>query len=157
MTSLVSMPVDVIRMRSKKNLEGDDERWVVERLDVISVTFPPLTDVPIRRIRKDGEEHWALTSLVDSYDDGKQAERYLCEAPLNHGVDVGDLIVRPIRDESVDYFTILLLKVSELLGSFGGMELIKTKFNCTIPTDTIPSDVLASVAKMIERRKAVGY
>jgi hypothetical protein len=156
-TSLISQPVDCVRLKSKKNREGDDDKLIVTKLDVVGVVFPPMSDVPIRRIEHDGENHWAITSLVDTYDDGKQVSYYKCEAPLDHDIDVGDMIVRVIRDDNTDHPTVLVMRVAELLGTLGGMELIKTKFNCTLWTDEIPEDLLASIMKMVDRRKRVGY
>jgi len=157
--SLISTPVDCIRLRARQNREGDDTSWICERADVISIAFPPLEKVPIRRIRRDKDtRRYQLTSLVSSFEDGEQEKYFTCTSPQAHDVDVKDLIVRVMMDDDVDDSpTVFLLQVAELLGTFGGREVIQQHFNCTIPTDNPPPEIVETIMQMIRRRRAIGW
>ena len=157
--SLVSTPVDCIRLVPRSHpVEGDPVSWICEKADVVSVAFPPLENVPVRKIRKDKETNlYQMTSLVSSFEDGEQSKFFTCQSPIEHDVDVGDLLVRVMMDDNTETPTVFLLQVTELLGTFGGREIIQSKYNCTIPTVQIPQDVINTIIKMIKRRQRISF
>jgi hypothetical protein len=157
--SLISVPIDCIRMKARRHaVEGDDISWICEQADVISIVFPPLQDVPVRKIRKDKKTRlYQMKSLVSSFEDGEEAKFFTCISPQAHDVDVDDLLIRVMMDDDGDAPTVFLLQITELLGTFGGRMLIQQKFNATIPTVQIPQEVLETVVQMIERRRAIGW
>jgi hypothetical protein len=72
-------------------------------------------------------------------------------------IDINDLLFRVLLDDTGDYPTVLILRVSELLGTFGEHEHIKLSFNVTIPTDDIPQEIVDTVCQMIDRRRTIGW
>lgn len=154
----ISMPVDCIRIKADKSYEGDDITWNIRACDVIPAVFPPLEDVPIRKIHVNDEtKEWQLTSMVDVYEDGKQQERFTLQVPYNYDIDVGDFIFRVLIDEDLKYPIIVPLCVSEILGTIRTHEVIMQKANCTIPTDTFPKEIVDTLKQMTERRLKLGY
>jgi hypothetical protein len=49
----ISHPTDCIRTTHRKTFEGDSVSYIVERADIVPIIFPPLEEVPIRKIRHD--------------------------------------------------------------------------------------------------------
>ena len=154
----IGMATDVIRMRVRQTFEGDNTSWIVEKCDVISAVFPPLNDVPYRKINVDeGTRAWELTSLVSQFEEGEQEKNYAIQIPFEYDVDVNDLLFRILLDGAQRNPVIIPIRISEMLGTFGGMKIIMNKFNCAIETDNIPRKVIDTLQQMAIRRKIVGY
>ena len=66
---LEGTPQDCIRIRYKKTKDGDTEAWELLMADIQSIYFPPLDEVPFRKLKDNGEGKYKITSLVDSYSD----------------------------------------------------------------------------------------
>ena len=49
---LLGVPTDCIRIKVKKNDEGDKISSKIEKADIVNIIFPPLVDVPYRYIKK---------------------------------------------------------------------------------------------------------
>ena len=64
-----------IRIRLKKDDKGDIQTRTIEMADVIPVVFPPLTDVPYRRLGPTLDGGWEITSLPDAA--GEEASGWL--------------------------------------------------------------------------------
>lgn len=150
-------PTDCIRIRLNKNDEGDILSRVIELADVIPVIFPPLNDVPYRRLGKTLDGPWQLDSLVDAAEeDAKQ--NYEIIVPHSIYLRPDDLIIRVMLDDDTpDYPLIICLQVLESLGTFGGAMLIKSKYKTNLYNGTLSQDVLKIVSNMAERRLKLGY
>ena len=150
-------PTDCIRMRLKKNDEGDIISRVIELADVIPVIFPPLKDVPYRRVGKSVDGPWEITALPTAADEGSK-ENY--EIIVPHGVYLrpDDLIIRVMLDEDTpDQPMILCLQVLESLGTFGGSMLIMSKYKTNLYNEQLSQNTLKIIASMAERRLVLGY
>jgi hypothetical protein len=155
---LIGMLSDTIRVRYRKTYEGDNKSIIVEAVDIIKCSFPPLTDVPIRKVQVDEKTHkWQLTSLIGAYEEDQQEKAYTMDIPFHFKVNVGDLLFRILVDEDVRYPSILVIELTEILGTFGGKKLIMTKAKGVIPTDTFPDEILETIKKMAERRLRLNY
>lgn len=155
---LISNPIDCIRMRLRTTYEGDTTSYIVEMCDVVSAVFPPLNDVPYRKISVDEKTHlWQLTSLIDAFAEDAQDKMYTLQIPFEFNANSGDLIFRIMLDESQKYPIIIPLQLKELLGTFGGMKLIMNKYTSTIPTDNFPPEIIQTIQQMAERRLKIGY
>ena len=155
---LISNPVDCIRMRLKKTYEGDVVSYLVEMCDVVSAVFPPLADVPYRKIDVDEKTHiWQLTSLISAFEDDAQEKFYTLQVPFEFNINVGDLIFRIMLDEAQKYPIIIPIQVQELLGTFGGLKIIMNKCKATIPTDNFPQEIIQTIQQMAERRLKLGF
>jgi hypothetical protein len=155
---LISSPVDCIRIRRRKTYEGDDKSLIVEMADIISAVFPPLDDVPFRKVSvKEGTHQWQLTSLIGAFEEDQQEKAYTLQIPYSFNINAGDLIFRIFLDEDQRYPIIVPIEVQELLGTFGGMKLIMQKCKSTIPTDDFPAEIVTTIQQMAERRLRIGY
>lgn len=156
---LVSNPIDCIRVRKRKDYRDDSKTWICEKVDVIPVVFPALTEVPFMKVEPDKEHgnRWKLTSLVDSFEDGSQEKYYTVQVAYNSDVKTGDTIFRIFLDENQNVSAIVPMEVKNLLGDFGGMKIIMQKCQCTIPVEPVPQDIVDVVQKMAERRATVAY
>lgn len=153
---LAGHPTDCIRIQYKKNDEGDITSRVISKATVESVIFPPLKDVPYRKISCDGSGSYKITSLVDSYNE-EATERYSLSFPKASDLNVGDLIVRVFLDPDVAEPIILVMKISEILGTFGHLMLLGQKCNCVLTTEDIPEKTLQVIGEMAKRRLAIGF
>lgn len=148
-TEMAGQATDCIHIKLKRDKEGDKISHIVERADVISVVFPPLVDVPIRKIKSEFSNVWQINSLVQSSEDNNF---YELEIPFSDNVDMDDLIVRVFVDPSTKRPTILALAVTETLGTFGIQMLLKLKYKCTLYTDPLPEKLLNTISQIAERR-----
>lgn len=150
-------PTDCIRMRLKKNDEGDIETRVIELADVIPVVFPPLKDVPYRRLGKALDGQWTITSLVNAAAE-ENSQSYEIYVPHNVYLRPDDLIVRVMLDDDTpDHPLIICLQVLESLGTFGGSMLIQTKYKTNLYNESLSEKTLAVIANMAERRLKLEY
>ena len=82
----------------KKSDEGDIQTRTIEMADVIPVVFPPLTDVPYRRLGPTLDGGWEITSLPDAA--GEEAKKfYEIVVPHNAYLRPDDLIIRVMLDD----------------------------------------------------------
>ena len=51
---LEGTPQDCIRIRYKKTKDGDTEAWELLMADIQSIYFPPLDEVPFRKLKDNG-------------------------------------------------------------------------------------------------------
>lgn len=150
-------PTDCIRMRLKKDDEGDIQSRVIEMADVVPIIFPPLKDVPYRRLGKTLDGPWTLTALpAAAAEDAKQY--YEIVAPHRVYLRPDDLIIRVMLDEDTpEHPLIICLQVLESLGDFGGAMLIQSKYKTNLYNESLSADTLAVIANMAERRLHLGY
>jgi hypothetical protein len=155
---LIGFISDVIRMKVRKTYEGDTTSYIIESCDVIQVSFPPLEDIPYRKIKVDEKTHiWQLTSLIGAFEDDMQQKAYTVQIPYNFNVNVNDLLFRIMVDEDQKFPIIIPLQIQENLGTFGAIKLIMTKYKATIPTDNFPQEVVDTIQQMAERRLKIHY
>lgn len=154
----VSSPTDMIRMKTRVDYQGTEKSLIYEKADVIPVVFPAFAKVPFRKIKVNEETgSWELTSLVESFAEGQQEEKYTCQVPYSCDVDVGDIFFRIFIDEDIACPIIIPIMVKELLGTFGYQRLIMQEVSCTIPTFDIPQEVVDVIHEMATRRLRIGY
>ena len=61
--SLAANPTDCIRVKIEKNYLGDIDSRIVESADIVPVIWPPLKDIPIRKIGQNGSGQYTITSM----------------------------------------------------------------------------------------------
>jgi hypothetical protein len=155
---LIASPIDCIRIRRRKTYEGDDKSLIVEMADIVAVVFPPLDDVPIRKVSVDEKTHkWQLTSLVSAYEDDAQEKFYALMIPYNFNINVGDLLFRVFLDQDIEFPSILCIEIKELLGTFGGQKVIMMKAKGVICAEDLPQEIVDTVQQMAIRRQTIGY
>jgi hypothetical protein len=150
--------VDCIRCRYRKTYEGDKKSIIVEKTDVINAVFPPMVDVPVRKIKKDKDtDQWQLTSLINMFEQGEQEKFYKVQVPYNFDINVGDMLFRIFLDDNQSSNVVIPLEVTELTGTFGEGQMIMQSFQATIPTEAIPAEIVQVMMQMNERRTKVNY
>ena len=153
---LSGSPLDCIRIKMKRNDEGDILSHIIEKADIVSVDFPMLKDIPYRKIRQnigDDKYIYQITSLVSM----PQTEDYEIRIPHKFDVDIDDIIIRVMLDPDVGAVSVLCLHILETLGTFGTQMLISTKYKCTIYNDPIPEKVLEVIKIMAKRRLNIQF
>ena len=140
------VPTDCIRIRLKKDDEGDIETRTIEMADVIYRRLGPTLD-----------GGWEITSLPDAAsEDAKKF--YEIIVPHNAYLRPDDLIIRVMLDDDApDHPIILALQVLESTGDFGGSMLIKSKYKTNLYNEDLSPKTLAIIAAMAERRLKLGY
>lgn len=155
-TEIIGAPTDCIRIRVKKNDEGDKERSFVEKADVVNLVFPPMVDVPYRLIRKTDDTgsraKYQITSLVTASTDDDHQKHYEIIAPHSAGMDLGDLVVRVLQDGEQELPVVIVTEVSEMLGTVGFSSMVQHKYRCTINMDSLPEEVVGVIVEMAQRR-----
>lgn len=154
---LAGVPVDTIRISYKKNDEGDITSRIIEKATVDQIIWPPLKNIPFRRLGKDGEKGYKITSLVESATDEKTAEIYKIVCTHGSKIDVGDILVRVFLDDEMDEPIVLVLKVAEVTGDFGTYMLINQQCKCVLETEDFDQKTLDIIGKMAERRLNVNF
>lgn len=152
---LEGTPQDCIRIRYKKTKDGDTEAWELLMADIQSIYFPPLDEVPFRKLKDNGEGKYKITSLVDSYSD-ENVDKY--KLIFTHKSDLmnGDLIIRVFHDPDVSEPIILVFELTELLGTFGDM-LESQSANSVLCSKDIPDEISEVVSEMAKRRLKLGF
>ena len=152
---LEGTPQDCIRIRYKKTKDGDTEAWELLMADIQSIYFPPLDEVPFRKLKDNGEGKYKITSLVDSYSD-ENVDKY--KLIFTHKSDLmnGDLIIRDFHDPAVSELIILVFELTELLGTFGDM-LESQSANSVLCSKDIPDEIAEVVSEMAKRRLKLGF
>jgi hypothetical protein len=155
---LIGFLNDAIRVKYRKTYEGDNKSIIVEEVDIIKAVFPPLEDVPIRKVMVDEKTHkWQLTSLIGAFEEDQQEKAYTLQIPYHFKINVGDLLFRIMVDEEVKFNSIIPLEIQEMLGTLGGKKLIMIKAKCTIPTFDFPQEIVDVIEEMSKRRTALNY
>lgn len=154
--SNAGVPIDCIRIKLKKNDEGDIVSRIIEKADVVSIVFPPLKDIPYRRLAGDLEHGYTLTSLVNSAAED-QAQNYEIYAPHNEVLTEDDLIIRIFQDPDTPMPIIVCLQVLEPLGTFGGAMLIGSKYKTNLYNENLNAETLHTIAEMAKRRLSLKF
>ena len=157
---IIGSPTDCIRIKDKKNDEGDPISSVIEKADVVSVNFPPIIDVPYRYIRKTNNvgdrDSYQITSLVAATTDEDQ-KNYEITAPHKSQLDIGDLICRVFLDDEQTLPIVLVMQVTEMLGTIGSSAMISHKYKCTIPMTEIKKEIIEVIAELAQRRLKIRF
>ena len=164
-TELAGNVTDIIRVSVLKNDEGDIISRRVKTADVISVIFPQLKEIPIRKIHKTTPEgyedetvgSYKITSLVDIAEEGENEKLFKIYFPHNTDLNVGDYICRVFLDPDVAEPIIIVLKVSEILGTFTHSMLLWESAICTLDVEDIPPKITNVIGAMAERRLHIKF
>lgn len=151
--SYTGQATDCIKIRLTQTLQGDIETRTIESVDVASIIFPPLTDVPYRRLLKGADVAFKLETLPAVTD----LFPFQIQAPAANGIYIGDLIVRIFKDPEVQNPYVMVLEVKEPLGTFAVHSMVWSKFNCTFYSENLPDEILETIVSFAERRLHLGW
>lgn len=162
--SLTGQATDTIRVRLKFTDQLDVESRIIDSVDVIPVIFPPLVDVPYRRVNDENhnrmnedaeaDEEQLTIEVPPQIVDLFPIEIYTTQA---HKIYIGDLIFRVIIEPHLEYPMVLVLEVVDALGTFGTHSMIYGKFNTVYYNDKLPQEVTDYVAATARRRLQLNW
>ena len=165
---LTGTPEDVLVVKRKTTINGDLISKVITDQKITNCIFPILKDVPIRKVTKEFEDGYTLTSLVSAYGDGsekgqKESTKGITTfdviVPFDSDIDIGDTIIRVFVQESIRASTVMVFEVLEILSDFSNNAPLTTKIKVAISNDPIdlnkPSYKL--IMALAKRRLAANY
>lgn len=165
---LTGTPEDVLVVKRKTTINGDLISKVITDQKIVNCIFPILKDVPIRKVTKEFEDGYTLTSLVSAYGDGsekgqKESTKGITTfdiiVPFDSDIDIGDTLIRVFVQESVKASTVMVFEVLEILSDFSNNAPLTTKVRVAISND--PIDLSKPSYKLImalsKRRLAANY
>lgn len=165
---LTGTPEDVLVVKRKTTVNGDLISKVITDQKITNCIFPILKDVPIRKVTKEFEDGYTLTSLVSAYGDGsekgqKESTKGITTfdviVPFDSDIDIGDTIIRVFVQESVRASTVMVFEVLEILSDLSNNAPLTTKVRVAISND--PIDLSKPSYKLImalsKRRLAANY
>lgn len=165
---LTGTPEDVLVVKRKTTVNGDLISKVITDQKIVNCIFPILKDVPIRKVTKEFEDGYTLTSLVSAYGDGsekgqKESTKGITTfdiiVPFDSDIDIGDTLIRVFVQESVKASTVMVFEVLEILSDLSNNAPLTTKVRVAISND--PIDLSKPSYKLImalsKRRVAANY
>lgn len=165
---LTGTPEDVLVVKRKTTINGDLISKVITDQKITNCIFPILKDVPIRKVTKEFEDGYTLTSLVSAYGDGSEKGQkestkgittFDVTVPFDSDIDIGDTIIRVFVQESIRASTVMVFEVLEILGDFSNNAPLTTKIKVAISND--PIDLSKPSYKLImalaKRRLTANY
>lgn len=153
--TMIGDATDCIRIKTIKNDEGDITSRKIKDIDLVSVIFPVLKEIPYRQMEKT-DDGYRITSLVTSAETDF-VNNFIIQSPHYDRIDIDDLIVRVLQDPEVDYPIVYALQVIESLGTFGGQMLIQHSFNTCLYNQDLPQDIVDAIGDVATRRLHIGF
>ena len=155
LVSLAGNATDCIRVSFQKNDEGDLVYSDVKEATIDSIIFPPLDEIPFRRIFNDNKTGYSISPVTLADED--MNKHFELVIPYSSNIDVDDLIIRIFLDPNNIAPTALVLQVSELKGTFGQNMLMQTRVNCTLFPEELRPEALKVISEMAKRRLHIQF
>lgn len=165
---LTGIPEDVLVIKRKTTINGDTISKVITDQKLVNCIFPVLKDLPVRKITKEFENGYTLTSLVSAHGEGgnkgqnkdtKDITTIDVLVPLDSNIDVDDTFVRVFVQENVKTSTVMVFNVVEVMSDFSNNAPLNLKVRLAISTDPIdlnkPSYQL--ITALAKRRLVANY
>jgi len=151
--SLIGAATDYIRVRTTNNKQGDIQTRIIDDAKVLPFVFPPLKDVPLRRMIQGENKTWQLETLpaanelfpIEVY------TAYFSEVYLD------DLLFRVVLEPDVETPLVMCYQVVESLATFGSQSVIFGKFNVVYYNQELPSSIIEMIDAMARRRGMLGW
>ncbi|MCA1807779.1 MAG: hypothetical protein LC687_08025 [Actinobacteria bacterium] len=157
--SLTGQATDVIRVRLKMTKQLDIESRIVDSVDVVPIIFPPMVDVPYDVVN---DENYHRVNLDDRADDHKMMIQVLPQMAELFPVEImtsradkimkNDLIFRVMLDPNLEYPLVIVLEITQALGTFGTHSIIYSKFNSVFYNEVLPKEMMDYVTATAIRR-----
>ena len=161
--SLTGQASDTIRIRLKKSKQGDIQSRIVESADVVPVIFPPLVDVPFRRMTGDESNQQAegendpLKIRLETAPNVTELFPIEVMCTQVDKINLGDLLFRVLLEPEWQYPLVMALEVTEPLGTFGTHSIIYAKYQCVYHNEQLPQEIIDYVAAIARRRLHLGW
>jgi hypothetical protein len=147
---------DVLVIRTVIDQHTDPDLIKLEDIDTTNMLFPKMEDIPLNRFL--GSDYSSDTT--SSFLDPEKEEPIVVVAPISVKLDQGSLIVRvfefpdnivtnvPVKTQP----WVLVLKVADVLGTFGARGMIWQKLNLTYPDTPMSPKIKAYINQIATRR-----
>lgn len=164
---LTGTPEDVIVIKKKTTQNGDIISKVIVDQKLINIIFPPLKDVPVRRITTEFEKGYKLVSLISSYGEGsdkglgknqKDLTSIDITVPLDSDLNVGDEIIRVFVQENL-VSSIMVFDVLEITADMSNNAPLNLKAKIALSTEPIDMNkpTWQLITALSKRRLAANY
>jgi hypothetical protein len=160
--NLAGFSTDVVFIRQNLNKVSDPVSISVDDVDVINIMFPGLVDIPMRRFLFSDDQFYVANDAAE--EENQPFEAYV---QTKYRVDQGSIILKffdnPHGDTPLGNISttekpfVLPLKVSEILGTFGGRSLVWQKINLVYVDHIIPDQVMQWCIQLANRRQILGW
>lgn len=164
---LTGTPEDVIIIKKKTTQNGDTISKVIVDQKLINIIFPPLKDVPVRRITTEFEKGYKLVSLISAYGEGsdkgkgkdqKDLSTIDITIPLDSDLNVGDEIIRVFVQENL-VSSIMVFDVLEITADMSNNAPLNLKAKIALSTEPIDMNkpTWQLIIALSKRRLAANY
>lgn len=166
----VGIPEDVLVIKRKTTVNGDLISKVVSDQKIVNCIFPVLKDVPIRKIKKEFQSGYTITSLVTAHgqstdkgmDNGSKTKGLVTldvTVPLSADLDVGDTVIRVFVQETANASTVMVFEVIDLVGDFSNNAPLTVTAKMAISTDPVDlsKESYRLIMALAKRRLAANY
>lgn len=167
---LTGTPEDVLVIKRITDINGDLKDKQILDQKLVNCVFPVLKNIPIRKVTKQFEDGYTLTTLVSAHgignnkgvttnDTNKGLVTLDVTVPLNAGLDIGDTVVRVFVQEDIKNSTVMIFEVIEVLADFSNNAPLTATVRLAISTDPVDLEkpsykIITALAK---RRLAAKY
>lgn len=164
---LTGIPEDVLVIKRKTTINGDTISKVITDQKLVNCIFPVLKNVPVRKVTKEFENGYTLTSLVAAHGEGsakgakdtKDITTIDVLVPLDSNIDIDDTLIRVFIQEDTKINTVMVFNVVEIISDFSNNAPLNLKIKVSISTDPVdlnkPSYQL--ITALAKRRLAANY
>lgn len=164
---LTGVPEDVLVIKRKTTINGDTISKVITDQKLVNCIFPVLKDLPVRRITKEFESGYTLTSLVAAHGEGgnkgakdtKDITTIDVLVPLDSNIDIDDTLIRVFVQEDVKASTVMVFNVVDIVSDFSNNAPLNLKIKVSVSTEPVdlnkPSYQL--IIALAKRRLAANY
>lgn len=150
---LSSHPTDMLRISVERDPRSRDlNSRTIKAAEVLPIILPPLKDIPLRHFVKEGEDI-TISSLYTI----AQQEYFEIYAPVEAKLDMDDLLVRIMDDPNSDRPYVMILQVTEILGTFGYASLRYMKYFTTFYSEQLPQKVIDIIKEANRKRLALEW
>lgn len=167
----VGTPEDVIVLREKLNDEGDAKETIISEFKVVNMLFPPLKDIPVKKVSNEFEDGYTITSLVAANGDAENQKTptnsIQVVVPVGASINRGDHIVRVFVSNEQDMTsssTVMIFKVTELTATMSNNAPLSMKATVVLSSEAFDAmdeetrpKFVKTVKLMAKRRLAAGY
>jgi hypothetical protein len=146
---------DILRIRNILTKQLDIESRVIEATIVANVVFPPLINIPSRKLVLAPPGSNNLPSMDSLF----ITDAFPIELIVPQGARIqrDDLIFRVLWDPNVEMANCLVLQAKDTLGTYGSNSLLWERLFCTYYDEVLPQPIIDIIIKTTNRRLALTW
>lgn len=166
---LTGTPEDILVISKKVDSNLTTKSTIVKAHIVTNVVFPPLKDVPVRKVKQDFGSGYVLTNIVSSYGEGSEQgsgqgnpqqdlTTLTIQLPLESDIEKDNKIIKVfIQENKVN--TIMVFDVLEVLSSYSNNSPLTLSAKVALSTDPIDPEkkIYKMITTLADRRITAGY